>query len=106
MTETRKVQGVLTQWNRGFGSVIGQDGKKYFLFHSNVENPERLRIGDIVEFIPAPAADIRHALTDALCAERTGERVETVRRSGGTGFGREEIISASLDKFLHGSDDQ
>ena len=32
MTEKQKMQGVLTQWNRGFGNVIGRDGKEYFCF--------------------------------------------------------------------------
>ena len=100
MTETRKVQGVLTQWDRGFGSVIGQGGKKYFLFHSNVENPERLRIGDIVEFVPAPEADNKYALVDALAARRTGKRVATVTHSGGTGHQREEVTMAALNKFM------
>ena len=100
MTEKQKVQGVLTQWNRGFGTIIGRSGKKYFLFHSNVETPERLRVGDIVEFIPAPAADARYGLVDALAARRTVKRVETAVISGGTGFRREKVTTEALNKFM------
>ena len=101
MTEAQRIQGALTQWDRrGFGAVLGKNGKRYFLFHANVENPERLRIGDIVEFVPAPEPDNKYDLVDALCAERTGERLETVTRSGGTGFRREEVTTEALNKFM------
>lgn len=97
------LKGVITELNgrhKCWGTVISEDGKDFFLFWKYVtKRPDLLAVGDIVEFT-ADEEDPRTKTTRALQIRQTGEKLETIKSSGGTGFQEIKIAPATLQEFI------
>ncbi|NLF46140.1 MAG: hypothetical protein GX581_08690 [Syntrophomonadaceae bacterium] len=97
------LKGVITDLNgrhKCWGTIISEDGKDFFLFWQYVtERPDLLAVGDIVEFT-ADEEDPRTKITRALQIRQTGEKLETIKSSGGTGFQEIKIAPATLQEFI------
>lgn len=97
------LKGVITDLkgkNACYGTIVSQEGGHYFLFWKYVDgDPAQLEVGDTVIFIP-DEEDPRTKTTRALQIRQTGEKLETTKSSGGTGFQEIKIAPAALQEFI------